>query len=110
MMLCLRRNDMSSFSKLNVLKCPYCGELLSSHRDLRAHVGVAHRGRTDHFTEEFFGGRTIEVDFVTLMLQRAMSDLTPEFCDRCNGCSAVCPISLAVEGFTPRQMVSRVQG
>ena len=100
---------MTYASLPHVLKCPYCDEMLPSHKALRVHVGTTHRDKIDEFMEEFFGGRSIEVDFVTLMLQRAISDLTEEFCDQCDECTVGCPISKAVEGFTPRQIVAKVR-
>lgn len=93
----------------NVLKCPYCDDVLTSHKALRIHVGKTHRDKIDEFMEEFFGGRSIEVDFVTLMLQRSISDLTEEFCEQCDKCTVGCPISKVFEGFTPRQIVAKVQ-
>jgi len=104
-----RESEMTHGLSADVLKCPYCGEMLPSHRDLRVHVGSMHRDKVDDFMETFYGGRQIEVDFVTFMLQRAISDLTEELCERCMKCSGVCPISLVVEGFTPRQIVTDVQ-
>ena len=83
--------------------------MLPSHKALRIHVGIMHRDKIDEFMEEFFGGRSIEVDFVTLMLQRAIADLTTEFCEQCGKCTVGCPISRVVEGFTPRQIVAEVQ-
>lgn len=91
------------------LKCPYCDEALPSHRDLRVHVGAMHRKKTDEFMEEYFGGRWIEADFVTLMLQRAIRDLTDELCDECGKCMSACPLSKAISSFTPRQLVSQVR-
>ena len=91
------------------LNCPYCGELLSSNRALRVHVGSMHRDKTDEFMEKYFGGRWIEVDFITLMLQRAIVDLTEEFCEKCGKCTAGCPISHVVPDFKPLQTVSQVR-
>lgn len=93
----------------NVLKCPYCNEMLPSHRVLRIHVGAAHRDKVDEFMEEFFGGRSIEVDFITLMLQRATGDLTAELCEECGKCTVLCPISYVFKGFTPTNIVTNVR-
>jgi len=68
-----------------------------------------HREKIDDFMEEFFGGRSIEVEFVTLMLQRAIADLTAEFCEQCDKCAVGCPISLVVEGYSPSQIVADVR-
>jgi len=100
---------MTHVSSPNVLKCPYCEGLFPSHKALRIHVGNIHRGKIDNFMEEFYGGRSIEVEFVTFMLQRSIANLTSQFCDQCNRCSVGCPISKVVEGFTPRQIVTDVQ-
>ena len=90
------------------LKCPYCDEELPSHRDLRVHVGAVHRGKIDEFTEEHFGGRWIEVEFVTLMLQRALSGLTEEVCNDCGLCAPGCSSSQVIEGYKPHLVISRV--
>ena len=50
-----------------------------------------------------------EVDFVTLMLKRALSGLKAEFCEQCGKCTAVCPISQLNEGFNSRLIVAKVQ-
>lgn len=104
-----KKSHMKSSSSQNVLKCPYCNELLSSHKALRIHVGAMHLDKVDDFVEEFFGGRSIEVDFVTLMLQRAIGDLTAEFCEQCGKCTVGCPITQVAEGFTPSQIVADVR-
>lgn len=49
-----------------------------------------------------------EADFVTLMLQRALSGLKVELCEQCGKCSAVCSISRLNEGFNPRLIVAKV--
>ncbi len=100
---------MKRISSQSILKCPYCDEALPSHRDLRVHVGAVHREKTDDFMEEYFGGRWIEADFVTLMLQRAIRDLTDELCDECGKCTSQCPLSKVIPGFTPRQLVLQVR-
>jgi heterodisulfide reductase subunit C len=73
------------------------------------HVGAMHREKTDEFMEKYFGGRWIEADFITLMLQRAVAGLTDEFCELCNLCAVGCPVSRVVQGFSPRQLVSLVK-
>lgn len=83
--------------------------MFPSHKALRIHVGNIHRGKIDNFMEEFYGGRSIEVEFVTFMLQRSIANLTSQFCDQCNRCTVGCPISQVVEGFAPRKMVTDVQ-
>lgn len=59
--------------------------------------------------EYFFGGHWTEVDFITLMLQRAIGGLTEEFCQQCGNCVLGCPMSKVIQGFTPRQIVSQVR-
>ena len=83
------------------LKCPYCDEFLPSHRALRVHIGRDHKEKTDEFMETYFGGRWIEVDFISLMLRRSVGELTEESCLECRGCDVACPISVIHEGFRP---------
>jgi heterodisulfide reductase subunit C len=92
----------------NGLKCPYCDERFPSHRDLRSHVGAAHREKTDEFMEEYFGGRWIEADFITLMLQRAMGDLSEEYCEKCGKCAAGCAIPVVFDGLPPYKVSTKV--
>jgi len=88
------------------LKCPYCNEVLFSNRELRVHVGSVHQEKIDDFTEKYYSGRWIEVDFITLMLQRAVSDRTDEFCQECDECTPGCSISQVLEDFKPYQIIS----
>jgi len=92
---------MSSEYSSPRLKCPYCDVLLQSHRELRVHVGSSHREKVDAFMEEYFGGRWIEVDFISLMLRRSLGAVTEESCVECGGCDVECPVSAAQEGFKP---------
>lgn len=92
----------------DVLYCPYCDERFPSHRDLRVHIGVAHREKTDEFMEEYFGGRWIEVDFVTLMLQRAMGNLSEEYCEKCGKCAVGCAIPVVFDGLPPYKVLTKV--
>lgn len=48
-------------------------------------------------------------DFISLMLRRAVKDLTPEYCLQCGGCTGACPVSRIIEDFNPRQIIARVQ-
>ena len=50
-----------------------------------------------------------EVDFITLILQRALSVLNVEFCEQCGKCTAICPISRLNEGYNPRLIMAKVQ-
>jgi len=50
-----------------------------------------------------------EVDFIILLLKRALSVLTPEFCEQCGKCTAACPISQQNENFNPRLIMALVQ-
>ena len=83
------------------LKCPYCDDFFPSHRDLRVHIGRDHKEKTDEFMETHFGGRWIEVDFISLMLRKSVGKLTEEACHECGGCDVACPISMIHEGFHP---------
>lgn len=103
------RLEVGGSLALGRLKCPYCDEELPSHRDLRVHVGATHREKTDDFMEEHFGGRWIEADFVTLMLQRVTGGLNEESCGRCGKCTAGCSIPQISEGFSPYMVPLKVQ-
>ncbi len=83
------------------LKCPYCDEHLPSHKALRVHIGKNHKEKTDEFMEKYFGGRWIEVDFISLMLRRSVGALSEEGCVECGGCDVACPVSVIHEGFRP---------
>lgn len=96
-------------SSLIGLKCPYCDEEFSTHKQLRVHIGSEHKEKTHKFMEEYLGGRLIEVDFLTLMLQRATQDLTPEFCQECGACAEVCPSAHIYDDFNPLEIISQVR-
>lgn len=91
------------------LKCPYCDEELSSHKDLRNHIGSAHRDRVDEFAEKYMGGRWIEVDFITLMLQTYLTDLNERTCEKCGECISGCPLSTVSEAYDPRRLMFQVK-
>ena len=95
--------------KLDGLRCPYCEATLPSNRALRIHVGRSHTEKIDDFMAEFFGGRSIEVDFMTLMLQRAIAGLSPEYCAGCGKCDQVCPATRVNERFAPMKVVEEVR-
>lgn len=46
--------------------------------------------------------------FVTLMLQRAVSEMAVEVCEQCGKCPASCPVSRHIESFNPRQLIAKV--
>lgn len=48
-------------------------------------------------------------DFISLMLRRAIKDLTPEYCLQCGECTGACPVSRIIEDFNPRQIIAKVQ-
>lgn len=83
------------------LRCPYCDESLPSHRDMRVHVGSHHNEKVDEFVEEYFGGRWIEVNFISLMLKKSLGTVTEESCLECGGCDVECPVSAVHRGFKP---------
>jgi heterodisulfide reductase subunit C len=91
---------LKDYSSLR-LRCPYCDDSLPSHRDLRVHVGSHHKEKVDEFMEEYFGGRWIEVNFISLMLRKTLGTVTEESCRECGGCDVECPISAVHEGFRP---------
>ena len=72
-------------------------------------MGIMHHDKIDEFMEKYFGGRWIEVNFVTLMLQRTIFDLTEEFCEQCGKCISGCPISHVIPDFSPSQIISKVR-
>ena len=47
-------------------------------------------------------------NFVTLMLQRAVSEMAVEVCEQCGKCHASCPVSRHIESFNPRQLIAKV--
>lgn len=49
-----------------------------------------------------------EVEFISLMLRRAVGGMNAEVCDQCGKCSSACPVSKEIEGFNPRQMIGKV--
>jgi len=49
-----------------------------------------------------------EVNFISLMLSRAVGAMNAEVCDQCGKCSSACPVSREIEGFNPRQMIGKV--
>ncbi|UCH57618.1 MAG: 4Fe-4S dicluster domain-containing protein [Candidatus Bathyarchaeota archaeon] len=59
--------------------------------------------------EEHFGGRWIEVDFVTLMLQLTTKELTEKVCQTCDLCTQGCPSTKLIQGFTPHMIISQVR-
>ncbi len=91
------------------MKCPYCDEKLPSHRSLRIHVGASHKEKTDEFMEEHFGGRWIEADFITLMLQRSMGDLNEAFCGQCEKCTLGCSFPQVHEGLQPYKVALKIR-
>lgn len=50
----------------------------------------------------------MEVEFISLMLQRAISEMTTEVCEQCGKCVSSCPVSRHMEGFNPRRIVAKV--
>jgi len=100
---------MRSASSQIGLKCPYCDEDLPSHQDLRNHIGSAHRDRVDEFAEKYMGGRWIEADFITLMLQNYLRDLKESTCEKCGECISGCPPSTVSEAYDPRRLMFQVK-
>jgi heterodisulfide reductase subunit C len=49
-----------------------------------------------------------EVDFISLMLKRAVGEMNAEVCEQCGKCSSACPVSRQIEGFNPRRLIERV--
>jgi heterodisulfide reductase subunit C len=48
-----------------------------------------------------------QVEFVSLMLRRAVSETT-EVCQQCGKCPSGCPVSKHIEGFNPRHIIAKV--
>jgi heterodisulfide reductase subunit C len=49
-----------------------------------------------------------EVEFISFMLQRSISEMATEVCDQCGVCPSVCPVSRHMEGFNPRLLIAKV--
>ena len=49
-----------------------------------------------------------EVEFVSLMLQRAVSEMAVEVCEQCGVCPSSCPVARYMEEFNPRRMIAKV--
>ena len=49
-----------------------------------------------------------DVEFVAKLLQRSVGDMYVEVCAQCGKCTSNCPVSKVIEGFNPRQLVSKV--
>jgi heterodisulfide reductase subunit C len=50
----------------------------------------------------------MEVEFVSLMLQRAVSEMAAEVCDQCGKCASSCPVAMHMEDFNPRRLIVKV--
>lgn len=48
-----------------------------------------------------------QVEFVSIMLHRAVSEIA-EVCEQCGKCPSTCPVSKHIEGFNPRQLVAKI--
>lgn len=49
-----------------------------------------------------------EVEFISLMLQRAVSEMAAEVCEQCGKCASGCPVSRHMEDFNPRRIIAKV--
>lgn len=49
-----------------------------------------------------------EVEFVSLMLQRAVGEMATEVCDQCGKCPSACPVAWHMEEFNPRRLIAKV--
>ena len=49
-----------------------------------------------------------EVEFVSLMLQRAVSEMAVEVCEQCGVCPSSCPVARYMEDFNPRRIIAKV--
>jgi heterodisulfide reductase subunit C len=86
------------------LKCPYCDDFFSSHRDMRVHIGKKHKEKTEEFMEEYFGGRWVEANFISLMMRITLGKLTQKICQECGGCDVECSLSITNEGLKPNHI------
>jgi hypothetical protein len=103
----LSPGKMADGSSQIKLRCPYCGNLFSSHASLRRHVGSNHNDKVDEFAEVYSGGRWIELDFVSYLLQNSISKLTTDYLDEFGG-RLNCPIALIYSGFHPSNVSLKV--
>jgi heterodisulfide reductase subunit C len=49
-----------------------------------------------------------EADSEIWALEEAVWRMHSEVCDQCGKCSSACPVSKEIEGFNPRQLVTRI--
>jgi heterodisulfide reductase subunit C len=49
-----------------------------------------------------------EVELITLMLQRAVSEMSAEACEQCGVCPSACPVARHMETFNPRRMIAKI--
>lgn len=49
-----------------------------------------------------------DAEFVAKLLQRSVGSMFAEVCAQCGKCTSACPVSKEIEGFNPRQLVSKV--
>jgi heterodisulfide reductase subunit C len=47
-------------------------------------------------------------DFNTKELEEAIRKMHSEVCDQCGKCTSACPVTKEIEGFNPRQLVTKV--
>ena len=49
-----------------------------------------------------------QVEFVSLLLQREVSEMDAEVCEQCGKCTSACPVAIYMEGFNPRRLIAKV--
>ncbi len=49
-----------------------------------------------------------ETDFISEQLEISVKTMHTEVCEQCGKCSSACPVSKEIEGFNPRQLVTKI--
>jgi heterodisulfide reductase subunit C len=51
---------------------------------------------------------TKEAKLIAVLLENSLKTMHTEVCEQCGKCSSACPVSKEIEGFNPRQIVTKI--